>query len=198
MGPEAAPAGRPAATAHGHSHATKARHAEAEEREEAEEWAAEAGEVTNDSPFQLLLQSLDAAFRSLGYTDPNILQVVSSKDFPPGVIAYVANGMSMPTPEVKQALVAQCPAIEQRVRSNLAEAEREKERRRRAQREIEAAGEAEKAKLIEAEKERQRKRLLVYICGVCGRRGCPVMPLPYEYSEGEAVPTGKIVGRVGL
>ncbi len=59
-------------------------------------------------------------------------------------------------------------------------------RQREVRAAIEAAAEEERQRLIEAEE--KRKRMGAWVCGACGRSGCPVMPYWQSWSEGDSPP----------
>ena len=141
-------------------------------------------------PTDLITASLDAALRARSYGLYQTRDVlVAAPPLPDDLLDHVSRLVGAPVSAVSPALHAQCKAVLERVEAAIREEELEAERVREAQRAIEAANEAERVRLREAEEARKRARLAVYICGVCGRIGCPVMPLRYEFDEGSAMPS---------
>jgi hypothetical protein len=162
---------------------------------ECEEEAKEEVEQTAESrapPLlpELLWASLDSALRAKGYGLYKARVVLTAAPpLPDELLDHISRLVGAPAVVIAPALHAQCGIVLERVLAAIREEEAEAERVREAELAIERANEAERVRLREAEEARKRARLAVYICGVCGRVGCPVMPLRYEFDEGSALPS---------
>jgi hypothetical protein len=168
---------------------------EAVEEAEVVEDAAVEVEAVADGGDDAIWASLESAITTLRYTPQRALQMLRSRDIPDELLALVAGTLRRPvSPALRAMLVAQCPRLEPRFAAFVAALEAEVAERRRAAEAIAAAAaaadEARATALRAAEAERQRLKMGAFICGVCGRMGCPVMPIWREWMEGQAAPTG--------
>lgn len=136
----------------------------------------------------VLLASLQLALRELGYDLERALDIVARREMPDELLELVADKAGASVAAVRPALLAQCPALQPRLEAALEQQKAEVERQRLAENAIELAGEAERARLREEEAERQRRQMGAFICGVCGRMGCPVMPIWRTWNEGGQPP----------
>jgi len=155
------------------------------------------GGADSDGGDDDLVASLDAACRALNYSLARIHHIASTRDLPPELIEFVAADLGAPAGKVRPRLEAQCPAVEERAAAAIRELQEEEERRRKAEEAIQKAAEEERARLRAEEEERRRKLMGMFICGVCGRKGCPVMPIWHTWDEGTVPPptTGVYDGR---
>jgi len=114
---------------------------------------------------------------------------VTTRKFPDELLALVATKTGACVQRVREVLVEQCPQVQPRLEASLKEQRDEAERQREAAAAIERAAEAERAALRAAEEKRRRERMGAFICGVCGRWGCPVMPMWRDWAADESAPS---------
>ena len=136
----------------------------------------------------LFFASLSEALKELGYNLEQTLAIVATRSFPDVLIELVAQKVCRSSTRVSVMLLAQCSLLQPRLEASVEEQRQEREKQRLAEEQIKQAAAAERQRLQEAEEERRRKRMGAFICGVCGRLGCPVMPRWHEWDEKSAVP----------
>ena len=154
----------------------------------------ECKEVTEDMPDQahtpsgVLLASLQSALRALGYDLERSWNIVGSRLLPDELVACVSASTGGTHAAIRAALLAQCSMLEPRLRESLEQQKAEAKRQRLALEEIMRADQAERASMKEQEEKRKRAMMGAFICGVCNRLGCPVMPIWHVWDEGSVAP----------
>jgi SpoVK/Ycf46/Vps4 family AAA+-type ATPase len=124
-----------------------------------------------------IVASLDDAVARLGYDAYRVRDIAASAVFPLELLELVARIAGSSVSRVHPLLVAQCPAVLQNATVAIWQQEEEARLKQQEEERIARAEENERARLRMLADAERAKRVGAYICGVCGRQGCPVRPI---------------------